>query len=95
MFCPILGRTEEEAQAKYDDLIQYGSTDGALALFGGWTGIDLARYGDDEELRSVESNAVRSAVEGWSRAAPGIPRWTKHTVAQHVKIGGLGASRAV
>lgn len=59
MICPIIGRTEEEAKAKYEDYAQYGDVDGALALFGGWTGIDLAVYGDDEELRHVESNAIR------------------------------------
>ncbi|KAI0128384.1 luciferase-like domain-containing protein [Xylariales sp. AK1849] len=92
LLCPIIGKSQEEAQAKYDDLIQYGSEDGALALFGGWTGIDLAKYGDDEELRHVESNAIRSAVEGWSKSSPGVPKWTKHTVANHIKIGGLGAT---
>jgi alkanesulfonate monooxygenase SsuD/methylene tetrahydromethanopterin reductase-like flavin-dependent oxidoreductase (luciferase family) len=92
LLCPIIGKTQEEAQAKYDELIQYGSEDGALALFGGWTGIDLAQYGDDEELRHVESNAIRSAVEGWSKSSPGVPKWTKHTVANHIKIGGLGAT---
>ena len=59
MICPIIGATEEEARAKYDDYIQYASTDGALALFGGWTGIDLDVYGEDEELRHVQSNAIR------------------------------------
>ncbi|RKU47125.1 hypothetical protein DL546_005167 [Coniochaeta pulveracea] len=56
---PILGKTEEEAQAKLADYRHYASHDGALALFGGWTGMDLSQYGDDEELRQVESNAVR------------------------------------
>lgn len=56
---PILGRTEEEAQAKLKDYRQYASHEGALALFAGWTGIDLSKYGDEEELRQVESNAVR------------------------------------
>lgn len=92
LVCPVLGDTREDAAAKYDELVRHGSEDGALALFGGWTGIDLARYGDDEELRHVESNAIRSAVEAWSRAAPGVPRWTKHTVANHIKVGGLGAT---
>ena len=32
----ILGRTEEEALAKLEDYRQYASTEGALALFGGW-----------------------------------------------------------
>ncbi len=92
LFCPIIGATEEEARAKYEEYLSYGSEDGALALFGGWTGIDLAQYGDDEELRHVESNAIRSAVEAWSKSVPGIPKWTKHTVANHIKVGGLGAT---
>ncbi|KAK4250359.1 luciferase-like domain-containing protein [Corynascus novoguineensis] len=92
LFCPIIGATEAEARAKYEEYLSYGSEDGALALFGGWTGIDLAKYGDDEELRHVESNAIRSAVEAWSKSVPGIPKWTKHTVANHIKVGGLGAT---
>lgn len=92
MICPIIGRTEEEANAKFQDYQQYGDIDGALALFGGWTGIDLAQYNDDQELRHVESNAIRSAVEGWSKASPGVPKWTKVTVAKHITIGGLGAT---
>ena len=71
MFCPIIGRTEAEAKAKYEDYISYGSEEGALALFGGWTGIDLSPYGDDQELTQVESNAIRAAVEVWSKAMPG------------------------
>ncbi len=59
MICPILGKTEEEAKAKYEEYLSYGSEDGAFALFGGWTGIDLSKYDDDEELRHVESNAIR------------------------------------
>ncbi|KAF2018292.1 putative xenobiotic compound monooxygenase, DszA family [Aaosphaeria arxii CBS 175.79] len=92
LICPVIAKTEEEAKAKYDDYIQYGDVDGALALFGGWTGIDLAVYSDDEELRHVESNAIRSAVEAWSHAVPGIPKWTKVTVGRHICIGGLGAT---
>lgn len=56
---PIIGRTEEEAQAKLAEYRKYASLEGALALFGGWTGIDLDQYGDNEELRAVENNAVR------------------------------------
>ncbi|KAL1988315.1 hypothetical protein VTN96DRAFT_9998 [Rasamsonia emersonii] len=92
LFCPVLGRTEEEALEKFAQYRKAGSIDGALALFGGWTGIDLSKYGDDEELRHVESNAIRSAVEGWSRASPGVAKWTKTTVAQHITVGGLGAT---
>ncbi|KAF9785588.1 hypothetical protein IL306_005464 [Fusarium sp. DS 682] len=87
---PILGRTEEEARAKYDEARKYASTEGALSLFGGWTGMDLNQYGDDEELRQVESNAVRSTVEGYAKFSPANSKWTKHTVAEHVSLGGNG-----
>lgn len=59
LFCPVLGRTEEEAAEKYRYYRSLGLVDGALALFGGWTGMDLGKYADDEELRQVESNAIR------------------------------------
>ncbi|KAJ5884717.1 xenobiotic compound monooxygenase [Penicillium taxi] len=92
LLCPVLGRTEEEAVKKFESYRSLGSIDGALALFGGWTGIDLSKYGDDEELRHVESNAIRSAVEGWSKASPGVAKWTKQTVGQHITVGGLGST---
>lgn len=56
---PVLGRTEQEAQEKLQEYRKYASLEGALALFGGWTGIDLNQYGDEQELREVDSNAVR------------------------------------
>lgn len=87
---PIIGRTEEEALSKLAEYRKFASLEGALALFCGWTGIDLGKYGDDEELRHVESNAVRSTVEGYARFSPGTSKWTKHTVAEHVSIGGNG-----
>lgn len=31
-------------------------------------------------------------MEAWSKAAPNIPKWTKHTVAKHITLGGLGAT---
>jgi alkanesulfonate monooxygenase SsuD/methylene tetrahydromethanopterin reductase-like flavin-dependent oxidoreductase (luciferase family) len=59
LLCPILGKTEKEAKEKFEYYRSLGSIDGALALFGGWTGIDLDTYGEDEELRHVQSNAIR------------------------------------
>ncbi|KAI9850401.1 MAG: hypothetical protein M1838_005734 [Thelocarpon superellum] len=92
LICPVLGDTQEEAEQKFAEYTKLGSVEGAFALFGGWTGIDLSKYGDDEELRHVESNAIRSAVEAWSQSSPNVAKWTKHTVAQHIIVGGLGAT---
>lgn len=87
MFCPIVGETEEAAVAKYNDYLQYASEDGFFALFGGWTGINMATYGDEEELAYVESNAMRSAVANWTDKVDGDQKWTKHTLAKHHAIG--------
>ena len=59
LLCPVLGKTQEEADAKFKEYRSYASVEGALALLCGWTGIDFGKYGDDEELRQVESNAVK------------------------------------
>lgn len=90
--CPIIGRTQEEAEAKYREYLSYGDYEGALALFGGWTGVDMAPYGDEEELRLTKTNAIRSYIEGLAKHAPKVGKWTKHTLAEHVMVGGLGAT---
>lgn len=91
-FCPVLGRTLAEAEAKYQDYLQYGDAEGALALFGGWTGVDMAKYADDEELRYVESNAIRSYIEGLVKHGPKVGKWTKRTLAEYIMVGGLGGT---
>lgn len=43
-------------------------------------------------IHDFSADCYRSAVEGWSRASPGVAKWTKTTVAQHITVGGLGAT---
>ncbi len=90
MFTPIVGRTEQEAKEKYNDYKKHISHEGALALFGGWTGIDLSQYGPDESLRYVENNAIQSAVENFTRIDPN-KQWTVEEIKEFIGIGGLGA----
>ncbi|EEU34457.1 uncharacterized protein NECHADRAFT_44531 [Fusarium vanettenii 77-13-4] len=92
MVTPVLGATEEEAQGKYNEYLSYGSKEGALALFGGYTGIDLSQFDDDEELQYVESNAIRTSVETWAKYVAHVPKWTKGAIVDEMKIGGLGAT---
>ncbi|EOD51372.1 putative xenobiotic compound protein [Neofusicoccum parvum UCRNP2] len=90
--CIVLGRTQAEAEAKYADYAQYGDVGGALALFGGWTGYDMDEYGDDEELRLVQTNAIRSYMEGLGKHQPKVGKWTKRVLAEHLIVGGLGGT---
>lgn len=40
----------------------------------------------------MESNAIRLAVKGLSRASPSVAKTTKTTVAKHIDVVGLGAT---
>ena len=84
-----LGSTETEAQAKYADYRAYASTEGALTLVSGWTGLDLSKLSPDEQVRHVATEAGRTALENITRADPDRI-WTVREVAEHVAIGGIG-----
>jgi alkanesulfonate monooxygenase SsuD/methylene tetrahydromethanopterin reductase-like flavin-dependent oxidoreductase (luciferase family) len=86
----IIDETDEKAFQKRDELLTYGDREGALALFGGWTGIDLSTYGDDEDFRFVKLPAVQSMVQRWSETVPGTEglKWTKSRIADFILLGG-------
>src|SRR5438874_12040439 len=85
----ITGRTEAEARAKHAEYRRYADYDASLALFSGWTGVDFAKYRPDDELRYIETEAMRSALESFTSADPNR-RWTVKELAEHVAIGGRG-----
>ncbi len=91
--CPLMtvitASTDTEARAKLADYQQYASYDGALALYGGWSGLDLSAYDPDQPLKYVQTEAVRSAVEGFTTADP-AREWTPREIARYVGIGGRG-----
>lgn len=85
----ITAPTDEEAHAKHDDYRRFASLDGALSLYGGWSGLDLSTLDPDEPLRYVETDAVRSAVSAFSDADPDR-EWTTRQIAEWVSVGGMG-----
>ncbi|MFD1446313.1 LLM class flavin-dependent oxidoreductase [Oceanobacillus profundus] len=91
MFVPIVGKTEAEAKEKYKDYQQYISAEGALALFGGWTGVDLSQYEKDQEISYIENDSIRSALENFTKIHPDRPS-TVEDVIQTIGIGGMGAT---
>jgi FMN-dependent oxidoreductase (nitrilotriacetate monooxygenase family) len=85
--CIIVDRTETAARAKERDYRQYVSTEGALALLSGWSGIDFSKYDLDEPIRYVKNDAVQSMVEGLTVADPSKV-WTVRELADASGIGG-------
>src|SRR6185312_4033947 len=86
----VVGRTEGEAEAKYQEYRSYISHRGALTLLSGWTGIDFEKYGLDDVLRHLRNDAINSAVDAFTIADPNR-QWTVREVAEFVGIGGMGA----
>ncbi|MCV7099817.1 LLM class flavin-dependent oxidoreductase [Mycobacterium palustre] len=89
MVTPVVAETRERAVAKLDEYRRFVSRTGALALFGGWTGVDLAELDPDEPLRYVETDANRSALASFTTAAP-ERTWTVRELAAEIGIGGRG-----
>jgi len=85
----ITGHNEAEARAKHEEYRRYVDYEAALTLFSGWTGVDFAKYKPDDELRYIETEAMRSALESFTSADPKRV-WTVRELAEHVAIGGRG-----
>lgn len=85
----ITAPTDAEAQAKYEDYRRFVSLDGALTLYGGWSGLDLSAYDPDGALTYIETDAVQSAVAAFSSADP-HRTWTPREIARWIGIGGMG-----
>lgn len=85
----IVAETDAEAQAKYADYRRYASPEGALALYGGWSGLDLAGFDPNEGLRYVDTDAVRSALSVFTTFDPDS-KWTPLDLAHYIGIGGIG-----
>ncbi|MEV4902869.1 LLM class flavin-dependent oxidoreductase [Citricoccus sp. NPDC055426] len=84
----VVGETDAEAQRKFEDYRRYASTDGAMAMFGGWTGIDLSKYDPDQVLKYVETDAVRTILHMVTKADP-EREWTAREVAEYLSTGGM------
>ena len=89
MMTVVLGRTQAEAVTKYADYRRHVSHEGALTLMSGWTGVDFSTYDLDQQVRHVQNDAGRTAMDNITRADPDRV-WTVREVAEHVGIGGIG-----
>jgi FMN-dependent oxidoreductase (nitrilotriacetate monooxygenase family) len=87
----IVAETNEAAQAKQQDLLNYGDREGALTLFGGWTGVDLSKFTDDEDFKFSDNQSVRSVVARWAETVPGSDNlpWNKSRIVDFLLLGGM------
>jgi alkanesulfonate monooxygenase SsuD/methylene tetrahydromethanopterin reductase-like flavin-dependent oxidoreductase (luciferase family) len=86
----ITAATDEEAIAKHVEYLSYGDPEGALVFMSGWMGVDLSKYGLDEPIGNVDSNAILSAVAAFQSADPDGREWAVRDIAEWGEIGGMG-----
>ena len=82
----ITGSTEAEAKEKYDTYYKNIDYDGALSLVSTWMGIDFSEYEPDQPLEYIETNALRSLIEGFTTADPNR-KWLMKDLAQYMGMG--------
>ena len=90
---PIIGRTEEEAQEKYQEALKYASFEGGLAFYSSNAGIDLSQYDLDKEITpddvSVDGR-IHSLVNSLKYHGNDVPAWTPRNIGKAVSIGANG-----
>ncbi|MBT2515685.1 LLM class flavin-dependent oxidoreductase [Arthrobacter sp. ISL-30] len=87
MITVISGRTDAEAQAKYEEYRNLVSYDGAMARYSGWSGLDMSTFDPDVPLRHVKTNAGQTMVDLFSKMDP-EKEWTPRDIAEYIGIGG-------
>ncbi|KAF5483806.1 Dimethyl-sulfide monooxygenase [Colletotrichum fructicola] len=90
---PIIGRTDEEATAKYEEALKYASFEPGLAFFSGNAGIDLSKYDLDAEIKPDDAKIdgrVHSLVNSLKYRGDDIPIWTPRNIGKAMAIGGNG-----
>lgn len=79
----ILGRTEAAARDLLEEYRRHASVEGALAHAAASLGINFEKFGLDEPVAAVGSNAISSNVEAMARVFG--PAWTKrHLIDQFI-----------
>ncbi|GAA2224600.1 LLM class flavin-dependent oxidoreductase [Herbiconiux moechotypicola] len=85
----VTGETDEIAEAKYRDLLDYIDYDGAMVQFAGPVGVDLSTYDPDVPLADIESNGAQFSARFFASADPDRV-WTLREVAHYMGVGGMG-----
>ncbi|KAL4865331.1 hypothetical protein BDV12DRAFT_200273 [Aspergillus spectabilis] len=93
IFTPIVGRTEEEARAKYQKALELASPEGGLAFYSSNIGVDLSKFDLDQEIKPSDIHVdarVHSSINTLSYHGADVPKWTPRNIGKVISIGGNG-----
>ena len=82
----ITGPTAAEAKEKYESYYEDINYDAALALVSTWMGFDFSQYEPDQPCEYIETNALRSLIEGFTTADPNR-KWLMKDLAEYMGMG--------
>ena len=94
---PVLGKTVEEAQAKYKQALKDAHAVGGMARFSGFTNLDLSQYPPDEPFafKGEQSEASIHGTINNIKAVLGLKDdepWTPRRLGAQMSFGGTGST---
>ena len=87
-----VGRTTEEAQAKYETALTHADYVAGLAQFSGHTGIDMSKFPPDEvfKLEGVPGeHVIRSVIDDFQAVSQETGDWTPRKLGLKISTGGM------
>jgi Luciferase-like monooxygenase len=94
---PVIGKTVEEAQAKYKQALKDAHAVGGMARFSGFTNLDLSQYPPDEPFafKGEQSEASIHGTINNIKAVLGLnddEPWTPRRLGAQMSFGGTGST---
>ena len=89
---PFIGRTLEEAQAKFERARKFCSIEGGLTRFSGFVNLDMSKYPKDQPFRldgEMRENAIQGLISSMQTLS-NIKELTPIDIAEINALGGLG-----
>lgn len=90
MLSVVVDETEAKAQAKYEEYLSYVNLESSQAIIGGWSGVDLDQFGQDEVLNYIKTDSIQSFLTPFTLQSKD-KQWTREEIAKHCALGGMGA----
>ncbi len=81
---PIVGASEELAEAKHESYREYVDVEGVLALLSGFVDMDLSELDPDQRIEHIETEAIQGTVNAF---AGGEDEWTVREMAEFAGLG--------
>lgn len=84
----VVAETSEEARRKYDRFASMGVVEGALSLFGGWTGVDLSSFKPEDTMSAFESDGMQHIATLFG-SIDGEKDWTFADMCDYMKVSSI------